>query len=125
MKKRIKLAVVGSASLSRKDAAMLAKAILTNVLCRYRLSLLVTIKEDPIGLELRKLVKAEKVKVKTYSEARHSDQSNADELTAADILWETTNYILVHNGSSSWAQHLSEILHRRGRRYKLLEVSNK
>lgn len=119
--KRIKLAVVGSASLPSEDAAKLARAILTNIKVKYRLSLLVTIAEDPIGRALRALVRDE-TPLKTYSEVRHSDQSGADELVAADVLWATTNYILVHNGSYSWAQHLGTMLDRYDRRYKLLEV---
>ncbi len=93
------------------------------------LSQIITIQEDPLGRAIRlehkasggHMVKGAAV-IKTYSEKKHATQSDADILVAADILWATTNYILVHNGDYSWAQHLGAILTRYGRRYKLLEI---
>ncbi len=105
---------------------MMAKAILKNVGAKYELSTLISIKEDPMGVALRKLVRSMDSEaapvLKTYSEKRHRTQSQAAALTACAVIWSTTNYILVHNGDCSWAQHLGEALNRMKRRYKLLQV---
>ncbi len=122
-KRRIKLAVVGSASIDEATSKKLARAIATNILPKYELVQLVTIKEDPVGKEIRRIAKAENIPTKTYSEQKYKSQSTPAELVAGSVLWATTNYILVHNGDFSWAQHLGEMLTRHGRRYKLLQVS--
>ena len=121
--RRIKIAIIGSVTIEPAVALKMAKAILKNLAERHELTQVITIKEDPLGKAVRRLTK-DSVPQKTYSDKRNSDQSNPSELTAGAIVWATTNYIIVHDGSYSWAEHLREILdrHPESRRYKLLEI---
>lgn len=121
--RRIKIAIIGSSTIEPKVALKLARAILKNLNERYTLSQVITIVEDPLGKAVRSITP--ELKHKTYSDKASRSQSNPSELTAGSIVWATTNYILVHDGSTSWSEYLSEILdrHRDSRRYKLLEIS--
>lgn len=122
--RRIKIAIVGSASLSKDEAKKLANSILENLMGRYELTTVVTIHEDPLGAAVRRRIMfIGGIKIKTYSEERVKTQSNAGELTACSLMWETRNFILVHNGDYSYSQYLCEALDRHALRYRLLEVS--
>lgn len=122
--RRIKIAIVGSSSLSKDEAKKLASSILENLNSRYELTTVVTIQEDPLGKAVRRrILFAGGIKLKTYSEDRFKTQSNAGELASCSLMWETRNFILVHNGDCSYSQFLCEALDRHALRYRLLEVA--
>lgn len=125
-KKRIKVSIVGSKSVTKSQAIDSAEHILSRLLTKYDITRVVTVKEDLLGREVRSVAKRLGLKTKTYSAADNADQSNSLELATASLIWAAKRFIVVvGNGRiEGCARYAMEMLSRMKRKAEILELKD-
>lgn len=94
-KLRIKVAIVGSDSITLTQATDAAQYLIPHLLTKYDVRLIATVKEDLLGREMRFVARSLGIKIKTYAAADRADQSNSLELATASLLWTAKRFVVV------------------------------
>jgi hypothetical protein len=126
-KKRIRIAIVGSDSVTSTQALDSAEYLLPKLLKKYDITRIVTVKEDLLGRAFRKVAKRLELDIKTFSAADHGDQSTALELATASLLWEAKRFIVVVGSGKikGCAYHAMQMLDRhKNKKVKILELED-
>lgn len=126
-KKRIRVAIVGSDSVTLQQAIDSAEYLLPKLLTKYDITRVVTVKEDLLGRSVRGVAKRLGLNVKTFSAARWKGQSQALELAVADLFWEAKRFIVVlgHGRIEGCARYAMEMVGRSSlRKLKILELKD-
>lgn len=126
--KRIRLAVVGSDSVTKEQAAKSAAWLFPHLYLRYEITALATVKEDVTGKAFRRIARQMGVKRKTHSKKKHKGQSNSLELATAGLIWEAKRFVVIVGAGriEGCAKYALEMLGRNGkhRKVKILELKD-
>lgn len=126
-KLRIKVAIVGSDSVTLTQAIDAANYLLPKLLKKYDVRLIVTVKEDKLGREMRFVARSLGIKTKTFAAADRASQSNSLELATASLLWQAKRFIVVLGPGriEGCAKYAMEMLARtKIRKTKILELKD-
>lgn len=126
-KKRIKVAIVGSDSVTAVQALDSAEYLLPKLLTKYEITCVATVKEDLTGRAMRKVAKRLGLKTKTFSAETWKSESQALELATAQLFWEAKRFVAVigHGRIEGCARHAMEMVARSSlRKIKILELKD-
>jgi hypothetical protein len=126
-KKRIKVAIVGSDSVTSEQATDSAQYLLPKLLTKYDLTCVATVKEDALGRAMRREAKRLGLKTKTYSTEKWDTQSQALELAVGQLFWEAKRFIAVIGAGriEGCARYAMEMISRSSlRKLKILELKD-
>ena len=126
-KKRIKVAIVGSDSVTAEQALDSAKYLLPKLLTKYDITCVATVKEDLLGRAMRKEAKRLQLRIKTFTAETWKGESQALELATAQLFWEAKRFIAVigHGRIEGCARYAMEMVSRSSlRKIKILELKD-
>jgi hypothetical protein len=126
-KKRIRVAIVGSDSVTPEQAKDSAEYLLPKLLTKYDLTRVATVKEDLLGRAIRKVAKRLELKTTTFTAEKWKGESQALELATAQLFWEAKRFIVVigHGRIEGCARYAMEMVGRSNlRKIKILELKD-
>lgn len=89
----MRIGVIGCKTLVVADAASFAKQYVAKLVLRYERLTLVTVKEDCLGQEIRKVCR--KLGIRTRTVSTVSDQSTGRELAIGRVMWMCKNLVVL------------------------------
>lgn len=126
--KRIRIAVVGSSSVTEKQAATSAAYLLPHLYLRYEITVVATVKEDIVGKAFRRIARQMGIKLKTHSVKKHIGQSEPLELATAGLIWEAKRFVAIIGPGriEGCAKYAMEMVgrHPNQRKIKILELKD-
>lgn len=124
--KRIRVAVVGSDSVTKEQAAKAAAYILPRLIRRYEITAVASVKEDVVGKAFRQQAKRMGIDLITRSAKNHEGQSDALELATAGLIWDAKRFLVILGKGciEGCAKYAMEMLARneKYRKAKILEL---
>lgn len=122
-RKRIKVAFVGTDTLTRKQAISSARYLFQELTKKFDIRLVATVKEDLLGKAVRHVAKSYELKLKTHTAKKHADQSNGLELATAGLMWDAKRLVIVTDGNNSGcALYAAQMALRLKRKVKVFEL---
>jgi predicted RNA-binding protein with PUA domain len=118
----IKLAFIGHPDITPIEAKKIVRKWFDVFSTKYDVSVIATIKDDPIGVTARKLARSLDIDRETADRTTHEHNLLPIELTAATLMWAADRFIIVHSGNKkTYSYAASEICVRMRKKYRVVD----
>jgi hypothetical protein len=121
-KPKVKVAICGTETLTKKQAIDSARYLIQELIQRYDVRLIATVKEDLLGKAVRFVAKKHDLKLKTQRASDRADQSNPLELATAGLMWDAKRLIVVDDGGKGCAVYAMQMALRMKRKVQVFDI---
>ena len=118
----MRIGLVGCPTLARKDAKRFAERYVVEILGMDKKLVLVTVREDILGRQIRNAARKFGARTKTLSKARHSDQHDSSSLVIGQMLWVCDKFIALDDGHLGLSSIMQEICCRMRKPINLVSI---